>query len=743
MKRILSILILSLLFVPVQGALAEKLILPDYLERIEDEAFMNCVQFSGELVIPESVTYIGERAFAGCTGLKGEVKIPRGVQYLAQDAFEGCTGITVKLPQVSKPEDFSYEVRSDYCVIKSYKGDPAADIVIPSEYEGKPVREIGTAFMNRSDLTGTLTIPDSVWVIRSNAFLKCSGLTGELILPDSIQVIDSAAFQQCSGFTGTLKLPDSLTHLGSYAFSWCSGFDGELKIPQGLEKIGDYAFAQVPFGGELSIPGSVKSVGECAFSGCKGFSGILEMGYGLQKIGKHAFYNCRGFAGVSFPVSLQIIGEGAFKDCRGFSGDIVIPDSVTSLGKHAFANCETNGYIVVSDNLRTIPDGAFYYGSSKGIVVPPGVRTISYANAFDMLAVIYGSPGSYAQTYANELRMSFCDWDTGDTAKFGRVPVDCMKLGKRYVIDGEYYHECELIRSYNGIEVSQEEGKEYIFYLDNRNRVVSDHGTLLKLQTIRRYADAEETIRALIAQWKSSGIGLGDTASKIMQTQTLYKHFGSVIGDAFKAIYAGNTGIIAALETYVADNVIDSDKIEQLGMLAYIDLMLDHFVQACDEAESYSAVSGDYRYERVVHALELYKYANVSYQAVQSVCLPIVQEIAEKYSSGFELFIANLGSVVISALENASAPIACAITVWQGVKDGDVNRIKLLQNMLGLFVSQPVQWTTDYLAGACLLYEKYANTDADAENAFIGYFYMDEAELIQTEMYRTQMNLAK
>ena len=113
-------------------------------------------------------------------------------------------------------------------------------VVIPSEFYGYPVTEIGGgAFADRHWITG-VTIPDSVTSIGSQAFRDCSSLTS-IVIPDSVTSIGWGAFRDCSSLT-SITIPDSVTSIGVYAFDGCSSLTS-IAIPDSVTSIGDSAFA--------------------------------------------------------------------------------------------------------------------------------------------------------------------------------------------------------------------------------------------------------------------------------------------------------------------------------------------------------------------------------------------------------------------------------------------------------------------------------------------------------------------
>ena len=114
------------------------------------------------------------------------------------------TSTTPSIPEI----DFTYDAADeDYVVISKYIGS-AAEVVIPSEIDGVPVKQIGKGtFSECTDLT-IVNIPDSVVIIEENAFEGCSGLTS-IVIPDSVVKVESNAFDKCENLVSiTIKNPD-------------------------------------------------------------------------------------------------------------------------------------------------------------------------------------------------------------------------------------------------------------------------------------------------------------------------------------------------------------------------------------------------------------------------------------------------------------------------------------------------------------------------------------------------------
>ncbi len=249
------------------------------------------------------------------------------------------------------------------------------------------------AFRNNSKFS-SVTLPDSLKIIRGKAFYNCTGLTGDLIIPDNVTYIGESAFYGCYNMKGTLKLSEDLVTIGQYAFSRSSsnntnmGFSGSLVIPNKVKTIGHYAFNYCTnLKGSLDLPESLTSIGDRAFYYCSGFTGDLIIPKNVKTIGSYAFYYCTGFNGeLVLPNGLTSIGSCAFTTdasytSMNFTGSLVIPNSVTSIGSYAFYNAGFDGDLILSENLTSISNYTFFQCRFKGnLRIPNSVTTIgSYA----------------------------------------------------------------------------------------------------------------------------------------------------------------------------------------------------------------------------------------------------------------------------------------------------------------------------------------------------------------------------
>lgn len=201
------------------------------------------------VTIPDSVTEIGSNAFAGCTNL---TSVTYGGDWSNLTIQSGNPAVQ----DAANAPLFDFEFippDNTAVIVTNYKyNGAAADVTIPSRYQGKPVTTIGHAAFFNSAVT-SVTIPDSVTSISDEAFINCPKLTN-ISIPNSVTYIGFSAFSSCTSLK-SITLPSSLSFISGALFLGCSQLT-TIHIPVSVTSIGNYAFADCPSLMTVTYPGS-------------------------------------------------------------------------------------------------------------------------------------------------------------------------------------------------------------------------------------------------------------------------------------------------------------------------------------------------------------------------------------------------------------------------------------------------------------------------------------------------------
>lgn len=200
------------------------------------------------VTIPASVTEIGSNAFAGCTNLTS-VNYAGDWSNLTIQSGNPAVQDAANAPLF----DFEFILNNTAVIVTNYKyNGAAADVTIPSRYQGKPVTTIGHAAFFNSAVT-SVTIPDSVTSISDEAFINCPKLTN-ISIPNSVTYIGFSAFSSCTSLK-SITLPSSLSFISGALFLGCSQLT-TIHIPVSVTSIGNNAFADCPSLMTVTYPGS-------------------------------------------------------------------------------------------------------------------------------------------------------------------------------------------------------------------------------------------------------------------------------------------------------------------------------------------------------------------------------------------------------------------------------------------------------------------------------------------------------
>ena len=236
-------------------------------------------------------------------------------------------------------EDGTYSVKA------AYPNSISGKIVIPEEYNGKPVTKIA-----------------------ASGFYECNNVT-EIILSNEVTSIGNNAFIYCSSLE-KISIPDCVTHIGSEAFAFCTRLEN-LSLGNGVKTIEWQAFYRCEELTNLVIPDNVEKIGHHAFYGCYNLANVT-IGSGLLRIPTGCFERCYALEKVVVGASVQEIETAAFWRCTSL-GFIDIPDNVTELEFNIFYGCNSLKDVILGSGIEKMV-GAFndtpglenvYYVGSK------------------------------------------------------------------------------------------------------------------------------------------------------------------------------------------------------------------------------------------------------------------------------------------------------------------------------------------------------------------------------------------
>lgn len=341
LSRILFLVFFCLVVFITAPALADKLVIPDQVETIEEEAFFGDGNVYAA-ALPDGLKAIGPRAFRD-TNLR-YIRIPESVDSIADDAFpESNAYLVIDTPRDSYAWSWAvshgykaqtclvsggliYSVTDAGAVILGDAGAPA-DLVIPETIDGTPVVSIeAKAFMGHTGLRSVrLPDTDTLTQIGYEAFSGCTNiaslymthvpangchfenLTGlkEVTIP--VDMDTRTPFSGCTNVETihytpgkTNRMPDRTIDNYTSRYNYQLQYYSRAKLKrvdyaEGITHIGAYAF----YDGEES-----EYIVE-----------TIHLPVSLESIGAYAFYNLCFLPTVRLDENCKTIGAYNFSGC--------------------------------------------------------------------------------------------------------------------------------------------------------------------------------------------------------------------------------------------------------------------------------------------------------------------------------------------------------------------------------------------------------------------------------------------
>ena len=412
----------SMLFSMCSGI--EKIELPSTITEIKDYAFYCCPNLK-EVEMCDNITSIGEMVFYNCKTLQ-KINLPKKLIRLSGMAFGNCSSLMeINIPKTLKNcgsdwvvigystytyvgpfhgcstlKDVSFEIGIDEIPELLFEGCTGIEkISIPDT-----ALSIGNkTFSGCVGLTEVLGMKN-VTKIGDNAFYNCSNLK-EITIPDTVESMGTSIFYGCTSLKSVV-LPNKRVNITGSTFYNCSSLES-ITLPDTVEYIRDSAFYGCSSLKKIVWSKSIKEIENNAFKGCSSLTEII-IPDGVTSIGSNAFQNCTSLASVRIPDSVTSLGTYIFDGCSSLT-DVTLGKGLTSIPSYMFSNCESLKNIKIPYNVATIGSYAFLNDTAFTEITIPRKTTAINSNAFSYPGKlnIYGIPGTYAETFANENNIKF------------------------------------------------------------------------------------------------------------------------------------------------------------------------------------------------------------------------------------------------------------------------------------------------------------------------------------------------
>lgn len=184
---------------------------------------------SENVVLPASVSSMGDYALNGT-----RIVAPLSIE------VTGTIGNYVLSSCVFLEDDCDITITGTCSSIGNYflyqcSGSKTLTVTLPPT-----LKTIGTYFIGGSQLTPTLSLPNTVTSIGERFLYNLYTFNSPLTLPSGLKTIGAYFMYNCNRFNQPISMPQGLTTIGNYFMYGCSYFNQELRMPQTLTSVGTY-----------------------------------------------------------------------------------------------------------------------------------------------------------------------------------------------------------------------------------------------------------------------------------------------------------------------------------------------------------------------------------------------------------------------------------------------------------------------------------------------------------------------
>ncbi len=304
-----------------------------------------------------------------------------------------------------------YRLTGDYYTVVGMGSCTDVKLVIPSEYEGKPVKAIGDhafckydqdkqQYIGNDNIT-SVVVSEGIEQIGQSAFYNCSSLQN-IQLPTTLRSLGQGAFRDCTALV-EVTVPQEVSEIPLYTFDGCTNLLA-VHLSDGVKVIASYAFSYCERLHTVDMP-AVEVIDGEAFQGSYSFVNI-HIPATIRKINANSL---RGLFDIQYNTQLNATPGHSNGDPRpeGWIHNLYYEGT---LEQYLELVKNTNGYpmhmyainFYIDGNLLeylTIPEGvsvprdAFRYCQSlRGVILPSTIADGSSANSFEPSGIFSDCP---------------------------------------------------------------------------------------------------------------------------------------------------------------------------------------------------------------------------------------------------------------------------------------------------------------------------------------------------------------
>lgn len=283
-----------------------KLTFEEGVEKVGDNAFLNCTNLDGTIVMADSVETIGVSAFENCTLLdKVQFNTSSTLETVGDYAFKNCTGfVNVELPDTMTSNGFG---SFQGCVnMVSYKAPFVGASPTASKKTGG---YIGHIFATADHTTHNTEVPPGL---------------------SSVHITSYVTYYACYNMDQltNLTLGEKITNFGMWPFALCDGLTS------------------------VTIPKNVVETEYAAFYKCANLATVtFAPGSQMTTLGNTNFAHCKKLTTIQLPNTVREIGNGCFEECDSLTFQTAatgkIPEGVTTIGEGAYSYCDSASFTVL------------------------------------------------------------------------------------------------------------------------------------------------------------------------------------------------------------------------------------------------------------------------------------------------------------------------------------------------------------------------------------------------------------